>query len=204
MKISFSISKGAKSLKKQSINASFTLIELLAAMGVLTIIMFVLISFFSSAQKAWTMSNARAETYENARIALDLITRDLQAIYYLPDKVPFWHVAVENVSWNEYRSNDMLCFISATPVPPNEDCSSNLCEIKYQKYYATDHSDSNDGWLRRSCTGDRLSGGGTTFMILQLILEESGVFTIILPLVIVGMDQKYSQLILIQARIFKK
>jgi type II secretory pathway component PulJ len=144
----------------KSLNLRFTLIELLAAMGVLMIIMFVLLSFFSSAQQAWTLSNARAEVYENARIALDLITRDLQCAYYVEDKTPFWHGAYpDSASWGDQGINDIIAFVSATSSPPNDDATSRLCEIKYQKMNAATHSSNSDGWLRRSCTGDKLSGG---------------------------------------------
>jgi type II secretory pathway pseudopilin PulG len=162
-RLSFKLANG-KTVKPANRQAAFTLIELLAAMGVLSLIMFVLISFFSSAQKAWTMSNARAETYENARIALDLITRDLQCAYYEENKIPFWHRSNMSGIWAavpyEQYFNEALYFVSATSNPPNDDCDSRLCEIAYQLYYSPTTS-SNEGWLRRSTTGSNLSGGAT-------------------------------------------
>ena len=57
---------------------AFTLIELLAAMGVLLILMLVLFQFFASAERIWTTSNATTDVYQKGRILMDIITRDLQ------------------------------------------------------------------------------------------------------------------------------
>ncbi len=134
----------------------FTLIELLAAMGVFSLIMLVLISFFSAAQQAWTSSNARADVYENARVALDLMSRDIQCIYYVEKMTPFWHGAYADAGWDKNRNHDVLAFVTSTSSLPNAYCESKLCEVKYQLACATDHSDTDyDGWLRRSITGDR-------------------------------------------------
>ncbi|HBC88041.1 MAG TPA: hypothetical protein DCZ94_13915 [Lentisphaeria bacterium] len=132
----------------------FTLIELIASMGVFAVLMLILMTFFDSAQRTWTESYNRSLAYENARIAFDLIERDLQCIYYQQENVPFWHKAATAAAWTAYR-NQMLAFVSQTPVPPNSYCESKLCEIKYQLYYASDHNDANDGWLLRSATGDK-------------------------------------------------
>ena len=56
----------------------FTLIEMLAAMAVLSILMLMLFMFFGSAQKAWSHTEATAEVFENARVIFDIVQRDLQ------------------------------------------------------------------------------------------------------------------------------
>ncbi|MFZ2653872.1 MAG: hypothetical protein WAX69_03080 [Victivallales bacterium] len=132
----------------------FTLIELIASMGVFAVLMLILMTFFDSAQKTWTESYHRSIAYENARIAFDLIERDLQCIYYQQETVPFWHKAATDETWGSAR-NELLSFVSETPVPPNSYCESRLCEIKYQLYYASTHDDEYDGWLMRSVTGDK-------------------------------------------------
>ena len=98
--------------------------------------------------------------FENSRIALDLITRDIQCIYYGSDSAPFWHWKSDPkpAPWGQYR-NEFIAFVSATSLPPNDDCTSDLCELKYQLYYATNPGDGNAGWLRRSVTGNKTSSG---------------------------------------------
>ncbi|MFA6293676.1 MAG: hypothetical protein WC637_17950 [Victivallales bacterium] len=151
--------------------AHFTLIELMAAMGVFAIIMLVMLTFFSSAQKAWTNCINRGQIYENARIAMDLIARDLQCAYYEKDKVPFWHKGYTNyravaLAYAAY-DQEALCFVSATNVAP-DGCKSKICEIKYQLYNydpAIPTPNSGDpkleGWLLRSVTGDAPFTGST-------------------------------------------
>lgn len=66
----------------------FTIIELLAAMTVFLVIMVMLFSFFSSAQRAWSYTNATTELFSNARLALDVISSDLQAAIASENDVP--------------------------------------------------------------------------------------------------------------------
>ena len=148
--------------KRKTNKSAFTLLELLFAMAIFLMIMAVLFKFIDLAQKAWTDSSKRNMVYENARLAFDLIARDLQSSYYSEDTIPFWHKAATGASWNENR-NESIAFISTTSTPPYDNCDSKFYEVKYQLYYATSHSDKNEGWLMRSVTGDHVDpadGGG--------------------------------------------
>jgi len=133
----------------------FTLIELMAAMGVFSIIMVIMLSFLSSTQKAWSETSSTAEVYENARIALDLLTRDIQSSLYNNDDsskgiYPFWH-----------ESDSRINFISATNVGGT--AISNIREVKYTRSNGTITPDDlgngtplKPGWLVRSVTGDSM------------------------------------------------
>ena len=141
----------------------FTLIELVLAMAIFAVLLVIIARFYNSAYKATSRMNEQSNTFENAKIALDLITRDIQCIFYENSQTPFWHWRPPDpinppAGWGQYR-NELLAFVSATNMLPNNSCTSKLCEVKYQKYYATSHSDSNSGWLRRSATGNKLSDG---------------------------------------------
>ena len=126
----------------------FTLIELVVSMAVFTVLMLILLQFFSSAQKAWLTANSRAMTYENARVAMDLISRDLQGMLYNDSNTaqgayPFW-----------YQSNSRVNFIASTVVRPSTSTSP-ICEIRY-KQGVNDGAggDTYPGWLLRSVSGD--------------------------------------------------
>ena len=144
-------------------NTPFTLLELILAMGILTIIMVIMLSFFSAAQKAWMASSANAEIYENARVAMDLMTRDLQAALYNDENsakgiYPFWH-----------ESDSKISFISTTNIGDAADLTNIIREIKYARSNgsaATNPLTQEDlpstvsgtkilkgGWLVRSATG---------------------------------------------------
>ena len=136
----------------------FTLIELIVALAVLVLLVTVILQMFNTVNKSTDQSRAKIEMFENARIALELISRDIHTIYYETDAVPFWHWAPVTpssppASWGENR-NEFLAFISATSIPPNDNITSTLCEVKYQKYYSDTHDVDSDGWLMRSVTGN--------------------------------------------------
>ncbi len=153
-------------MRNKTDRSGFTLIELIAAMGVFSIIMLVLLSFFSSAQNIWNLSRQKTTMYENARIALDLISRDLQCMYYEQGKVPFYHhpgtaANYDSSPGNNDNDTEALYFISATNCLPGYDNNTRLCEIAY-KFYNIDlpvapavPTTSRAGWLVRSVTGDQ-------------------------------------------------
>lgn len=141
----------------------FTLLEMIVSLAVFVIILGIVMHFYSTAFKASESSHSKSMVFENARIALDLMAKDIQTIYYQYDKTPFWNWENPNPKtdpnvWDSY-SNELLAFVSATSLPPNDEASK-LCEIKYQRYYShTDTDNDRFGWLRRSVTGNKLSDG---------------------------------------------
>ena len=138
----------------------FALIELIVAMGILTIFLVIITKFYNTAHRASSIVQEQTMTFENAKIALDLMTREIQCIYYENEHIPFWwHSCQNNDAWEEY-SNELLAFPSATSFRPNNyPGTSKLCEIKYQLYYTNDPADPKAGWLRRSVTGNKFSDG---------------------------------------------
>lgn len=148
-------------MKKLVRTVHFTLMEMIISMGVFVLLVTIAIRFYNTSFSATSNAIGNNMVFENSRIALDMITRDLQTIYYKNDAIPFWHWAPEDpedppASWEEHR-NGFLAFVSATDLPQNSNCVSSLNEIKYERYYSTNKTDSNNGWLRRSTTGDRNS-----------------------------------------------
>ena len=60
----------------------FTLIELLLGMSILVIMMSILMRFFGGAQAIITNSANKMEIYENAALAMDMMAKDIQCVYY--------------------------------------------------------------------------------------------------------------------------
>ena len=87
----------------------FTLIEILAAMAVLSILMLMLFMFFGSAQRAWSQTEATAEVFENGRIIFDILQRDLQSVVARQNDVPGNNIAFSLASTS---SNASLNFVS--------------------------------------------------------------------------------------------
>jgi Tfp pilus assembly protein PilW len=59
--------------------AGVTLTELLVSMGILTFLMLILSSATESAGRAWRDGQARTDTYQSARTALELMARELSS-----------------------------------------------------------------------------------------------------------------------------
>lgn len=60
--------------KKQS---AFSLIELMVAMGILTVLMYTLTMMLDQVQKAWVFSESRIGQFREARVAFDLLAKNL-------------------------------------------------------------------------------------------------------------------------------
>ncbi len=132
----------------------FTLVELIMAMAVFSVLSLVMMRFYSSAQQIWSKSSQRSEIYGDAHIALDLMARELQAAMYENDDTPqgiypFWFQKIKNISKpaiapetaaDEDRYYPTSCgsqieltqlnFIAATDLKP-QGANSNVCEIRY-------------------------------------------------------------------------
>ena len=132
------------------------------SLGVLSLVVLISMQFLNTSQKVWQFASDQQNSSLNARIALNMITRDLQCVYYGDDSnyAPFWHCNPQKqTAWKAYR-NELIAFVSSTPVTPNDICTSDLYEIKYQNYYydGTSQTDKDlNGWLRRSITGNMTS-----------------------------------------------
>lgn len=56
---------------------AFSLIELMVAMGILSVLMLMLTIMLDQVQKSWTYSESRISQFREARVAFDLITKNL-------------------------------------------------------------------------------------------------------------------------------
>lgn len=139
----------------------FTLIEILAAMAVLIVLMAMVFTFFASAQKAWSITDTNTRIYENARVAFDLISRDLQCAATSEEparEIPFYQAFGTDFDPTNWNRRLGLYFV--TVAEPASAAKTKLCEIGYQLYTGNDASHSGDRfWFRRSRTCD--SDGAT-------------------------------------------
>ena len=69
-------------MKKCRHKQFFTLLEVMVSMGVFALLMLALMQFFSAAQTAWERSGGKAELFDSARIATQLLYNDLSASFY--------------------------------------------------------------------------------------------------------------------------
>ena len=128
--------------KRRGCSSSFfTIIELIAAMAVFAVIMLVMMKFFGSAQKAWTGSAAKSQIFEDAKLAMEMMSRDLQSAIYVQNITPFAN----------YSGEDRIALISATSMKQNDKCLP-TSEVQYKL-------DPSDGFLYRSVIGNKNDDG---------------------------------------------
>ena len=70
-------SRISRSIRHEGGRKGFTLVELMVSVTVLVILMLVVANFVSLVQRTWVRSNSRVSQFREARIAFDLLTRNL-------------------------------------------------------------------------------------------------------------------------------
>lgn len=108
----------------------FTLLELMAAMGVLSLFIMALMQFFSTSQEVMSLSTDRTGQYERARIAMDMIAKDLQNIYYQEGVATLCYYQQDSGS-GENKTTQTLD-IAAYRAEKIGNSITNLCRIKYE------------------------------------------------------------------------
>jgi len=91
-------------------------------MAVFVLLMMALMQFVNSAQKLWTGIEQKNALYEDARVALDLMAKDIQSIFYEYDKVPFWN--------ESSAANKRICFVTMSDTLPTNS-ASRFIEVQY-------------------------------------------------------------------------
>jgi hypothetical protein len=136
----------------------FSLVELMVSMFIFLLMMGVMMRYFTAANQIWRSTAKKNEVYSNARIAMNLMVRDLQCAMYNNDWettkgiYPFWQTGASGTL------GEKLCFISTSPIKSNSAVSS-ICELRYsivaQNSTVTSGSETiPEFWLIRSSVGD--------------------------------------------------
>jgi len=149
-----------KSYFMKTIKSYFTLLELVVSMGVFVVLLLSSTIIFNSAQKTWALADEKIQTSNNARLALDVIAKDIETSICFYEfsgnriKVPWWHkpkyFSSNAVSPSLYR-NELINMVSMNN-RPRSSSYTNLCEIKIQLRYKNKLSNKNTGKLYRNYT----------------------------------------------------
>lgn len=114
----------------KTVKYKFTLAEILVAMAVFSILLTLMLQFFSGARTLWTANEKRASVYADASIALDLMANFLQTTYLskkdavpaagggtpvLPENQTPFLIKRDSAAPADSGSNDRIFFISELP-----------------------------------------------------------------------------------------
>ncbi len=129
----------------------FTLVELMIAMSILSIMMGMLVYMLQSTQRNWKWQMNRTKIYQNSRLAFDLIERDIRAI--VTSSVPNQEIGyyVFDHDCGDATTSRVACFVSSTE--PHDDATSRMCEITY-RFHVDDSQPATRFLLQRQLVSD--------------------------------------------------
>lgn len=90
-----------KHIKVGDRTRAYTLVELLVAVAILVLMMGFLFEFIIGAQRIWSASEKKANAFDTAQVALDVIETDLHNMRYLDEagrRLPFYIKKNDNVT----------------------------------------------------------------------------------------------------------
>ena len=105
---------------------NFTLVELLAAMMVFSVLLLVSMRMFSATQDLWVNSEQKTSAFADARTAMEFVAVRLQSMVYY-ENVPF------SLDDNSGEADDSLWFATAIPMENREDDHFYLRFLKFER-----------------------------------------------------------------------
>ena len=103
---------------------AFTLLELLLAATLIVVIALLSFKFFANLQNVWRHSAGRTTTHEDARLALELLARDLQRAVAHADDLPGLNILINQ------PSSTQLWFVTDAAADSTVSCS--FVEVGYR------------------------------------------------------------------------
>ncbi len=126
----------------------FTLIELLAAMAVFTVLLLISMRLFSGTQRMWVRSEQKTNAFADTRAAMEFVAARLQTmIYYAIDdeKVPF-KLTVEHTGSDSKFDKGSSSIYFMTAMPMNRRKMATSSDTNRGKRQKTSKLDSFDGF----------------------------------------------------------
>jgi prepilin-type N-terminal cleavage/methylation domain len=151
----------------------FTLLEILVALAVLSLLIVVLMSMVDSGTKLWRENENRVEAYREARAALSMMERDLRNAvargntnFIRINEQAFARLQESDVQKNTNWAGAIF-FLSAQPAAAQEFTANrgDLCEVGYFLAYGN------------SSSGPLTSGGGKSMNLYRYFRSSDGTFS---------------------------
>jgi type II secretory pathway pseudopilin PulG len=121
--------------------ASFTLVEMMVATSVLSLMMIILLQIFNEATRAWAASERKIDAYREARAALYFVSRDLHSSLITTNAPLIINSNYITTGTKPDYLDDSVFFIAALPSNAQEGTDlSDLCAVGYYAAYGGDQS----------------------------------------------------------------
>lgn len=139
----------------------FTLVELMVAMSILSLLMLLLFQFLISIQKNWALSEGTSRIYENASIVFDLLENDFRTMTVsgiTNEKIGYY---VGNPNPDNPSQALIACIVSVND-PIEDGAKSHLVEVSY-KHHTSASDPAHRYQLRRQVVSDVDAGANWDF-----------------------------------------
>ena len=108
---------------------AFTLLELLIAMALLSVMMMMLMQMVFQTQRLWRLNNATNRMFEQSRLVFDVVEHDLRSAYSsnITGKTTGFYIGAPNPA-NALQGR-LIVFVSTSD--PHQEAACDLCEVSY-------------------------------------------------------------------------
>jgi prepilin-type N-terminal cleavage/methylation domain-containing protein len=152
---------------------AFTLLELLVALAVLSLLIVMLMSMVDNGAKLWRENENRVEAYREARAALGMIERDLRNAIAMNDtnfiriNAEAFPKLLETDVQKNTNGGSAIFFLAAQPAAAQDSAANkgDICEVGYFVGYGN------------SSAGPVVSGGGKSMNLYRYFRSSDGTFS---------------------------
>lgn len=161
----------AAAARTQACRRGFTLVEIMAATGIMIAVILLVLSLTTNVLNTWNFSSSQlAQNYE-ARIALDFLAQDLEASVFRSNGMAWMEVRYEDVN-GDVADQTQLFFFSPVIDRPREDSGGNtiagdICAIAYLTAFQNPFTGRND---------DAIGGDRPQYGLYRAVVDAENTF----------------------------
>jgi prepilin-type N-terminal cleavage/methylation domain-containing protein len=141
---------------------AFTLIEIMVATVIMVVLVGLVIQITSEVLKVWSRSSGKLAANAEARIAMDMITQDLETAVFRNNGLQWLRSEDDTVSGPAGTSNATVALRLFSPALDRPDGPGDICAIAYKLDYLNA--------VTGTATGDRL------FVLYRLVVNPKDTF----------------------------
>lgn len=135
---SFQLKKFPSGVVLGQTQQAFTLVELMVAVSVLSLMILFLFSVFNLASQAWQASEKKVDAFREARAALFMMRRDLSGLK-MQTNLPFLANSAGLLIDGQQPSSNNAFFISAQTASIQDGAKGDLCAVGYYMAWSTNN-----------------------------------------------------------------
>jgi prepilin-type N-terminal cleavage/methylation domain-containing protein len=147
---------------KNKAKRAFTLIEIMVATVIMVVLVGLVIQITSEVLKVWSRSSGKLAANAEARIAMDMITQDLETAVFRNNDLQWLRSEDDTVSGPAGTSNATVALRLFSPALDRPDGPGDICAIAYKLDYLNA--------VTGTATGDRL------FVLYRLVVNPKDTF----------------------------